>query len=292
MKLHKREYPAAVILLLPTLIGLFVFRLFPIFSGMVRSLFDTRFGAGGEISVFVGLGNYQELFGDPVFWNSLWVTLKFNLLVNPIQIVIAIMLALLLTREKRGEQFFRSIIMITIGMSVSVASIMWQILLNPNQGVVNGFLGFLGIGQQPFFTSARQALWGIIFVASWKGVAFWMVFLIAGLQDIPHGLYEAADIDGTNLLQKIWYITLPLLKRIILFVLVVDTSVNFILFAPMYIITRGGPEGSTNVLMYEAYRSGFIYGLPGRSMAMVTILLFIMLVIVGIQFKFLRSDTD
>jgi len=83
-----------------------------------------------------------------------------------------------------------------------------------------------------------------------------------------------------------------LLKRIILFVLVVDTSVNFILFAPMYIITRGGPEGSTNVLMYEAYRSGFIYGLPGRSMAMVTILLLIMLIIVGIQFKFLRGDAE
>jgi multiple sugar transport system permease protein len=286
----KEDHRSAFLFLLPVLAGLLLFRLYPIGRAVVESLFTTVIGGGRQTKMYIGVGNYLDLFADPVFWNSFWVTVKFNVIVNPLQILLALVLAILLTREKPGAGTLRSIYMVPIGMSISVASVIWQIMLNPNQGIANGFLSWLGIAQQPFFTSASQALWCIILLTSWKGVAFWMIFIIAGLQDISKNLYEAADIDGTNFMQKTMHITIPLLRRVLLFVLVADTSVNFILFAPMYIITGGGPQETTNVLMYEAYRSGFIYGDFGRSMAIVTILLATLLLVVGVQFRLLGRE--
>ena len=115
-----------------------------------------------------------------------------------------------------------------------------------------------------------------------------MLFLLAGLQDIPKIFYEAARIDGARVLDQIRYITLPLLRRSLLFVTVADTAANFVLFVPMFILTQGGPRNSTNVLMYEAYRSGFAFQDYGRSMAIVTILTVLILIIIGIQIRFFR----
>lgn len=286
----KQDHKSAVLFLLPVFIGLVVFRLYPIAGAVVESLFTRRIGGGQQVREFVALQNFFELFEDPVFRNSFWVTIRYNVIVNPLQIAIALFLALLLSRPKPGAGFFRSIYIIPVGMSISVASVIWRIMLNPHQGIVNSFLVLIGLEAQPFFISAAQALWSIILVTSWKGVAFWMLFLIAGLNDIPTSLYESAKIDGTNFLQQTFYITIPLLKRIVLFVLVADTSVNWVLFDPMYIITGGGPQQSTNVLMFEAYRSGFVYGDFGRSMAIVTILLITLLVVVLIQFRLLGRE--
>lgn len=280
----------AFIFLVPSLVGLGVFRLYPIALGIIKSLYSSTLIEGEFQNVFVGISNYVELFNDPFFIDSLLVTLKFNLFINPIQIFLALILALLLTRKKFGVSLFRAIYLIPVGMSLPIACVVWRILLNPDQGLVNGLLGIFGILPQPFFAGASQALWSIILLASWKGVAYWMIFLVAGLKDIPNSLFEAAEIDGANIIQKIVHITLPLLKRIILFVAVVDTSVNFLLFSPMYIITQGGPQGSTNVLMFEAYRSGFVYGNMGRAMAIVMILFAIVMIVVGLQFQLLRSE--
>lgn len=279
------KYVAAYLFMIPTFVLLVIFRLYPLGSSFWESLYRMEFQADKMKEIYVGLGNFQYLWKDPIFWKSLWVTLKFNAIVNPLQIGLALILALLLNRHK----YMRTVYMIPLGISLPIASIIWRVILDPNQGIGNGLLSLVGISRQPFFTSADQALWGVILIANWKGLAFWMIFLVAGLQQIPPTYYEAARIDGANLWQEILHITVPLLRRIILFVLVVDTSINFVLFVPMYIITRGGPQLSTNVLMYEAYRSGFMYQDLGRAMALVIVLLVIVLVIVGIQFKMLQT---
>lgn len=284
------EHKSALLFLLPVWIGLLLFRLYPIGRAIVESLFTMMIGGGRQTKLYVGIGNYIDLFTDPTFWNSFRVTIAFNVIVNPLQVALAFFLAILLSRKKPGVGTFRSIYMVPIGMSISVASVVWQILLNPHQGIMNGFFALLGLPAQPFFTSTSQAFWGIVLLTSWKGVSFWMIFLIAGLQDISNNLYEAADIDGASFVQKTVRITIPLLRRVLLFVLVADTSVNFVLFAPMYIITGGGPQDTTNVLMYEAYRSGFIYGDFGRSMAIVTILLATLLIVVGVQFRLFGQE--
>jgi len=280
-----RRYTVAYLFIAPILVLLAIFRLYPILSSFWESLYQLEFHAGEVKRVYVGFENFLYLFEDPIFWISLWVTLKLNLIINPLQVGLALILALLLTRHK----YMRTIYMLPLGISLPIASIIWRIILDPSQGIANGLLKWVGIPPQPFFTSAGQALWSVILIANWKGLAFWMIFLIAGLQNIPSTYYDAARIDGANLWQEIIYVSIPLLRRIILFVLVVDTSVNFVLFVPMYIITRGGPQLSTNVLMYEAYRAGFTYQDLGRAMSIAMILLVIVLAVVGVQFKLLQT---
>lgn len=289
-KVKYRKYKWAAIFLLPSMIGLGLFRLYPIIKGLIRSFYSSSLQGGEFQSQFVGLQNYINLFHDSFFLNSLKVTLKFNVIITPIQIFLALLLALLLTRNKLGVSVFRALYLIPLGIALPIASVIWRIILLPSGGLVNGFLTQMGLNPQPFFTGASQALWSIVLVATWKGAAYWMIFLVAGLKDIPNSLYESAEVDGANLFQKIIHISLPLLKPTILFVLVVDTITNFLLFSPMYVITKGGPMGSTDVLMFEAYRSGFVYGNMGRSMAIVMIIFVIVLAIVGLEFRMLRSE--
>src|SRR5580704_7297415 len=146
------------------------------------------------------------------------------------------------------------------------------------------------IPAQPLLITQDQALWWIVAIATWKGVSFWMNFLWAGLQDIPREVQEAAQIDGASSIQRFFRVTLPLLKRPLLFVLVTDTAVNFPLFVPMFLLTRGGPAYSTNVLMYEAYKTGFVYGEMGKALAIVMVLLALVMVAVVAQFRLFQRE--
>jgi ABC-type sugar transport system permease subunit len=208
--------------------------------------------------------------------------------INPVQITLALLLALLLQRRTRYIGVIRTLFLLPIAVALPIATVIWGLMVNPNQGLINSMLAFVGIPAQPFLTSESQAIWVIVVIASWKGVAFWMLFLLAGLQDIPKSYSEAARIDGASPLQQFRLITLPLLKRAILFVTVADTTINFVLFIPIFLLTQGGPRQSTNVLMYEAYRSGFNFQDFGRSMAIVAILTVIILLVIAVQFWILR----
>ncbi len=201
-------------------------------------------------------------------------------------------MALLLQRRSRYIRIIRTLYLLPIGVALPIATVIWGLMLDPNQGLVNGMLALAGIPPQPFLTSEAQAIWSVVMIATWKGVAFWMLFLLAGLEDIPKSLYEAVRIDGANWLGRMRYVTLPMLRRTILFVLVADTAANFVLIAPMIILTQGGPRQTTNVLMYEAYRSGFIFQDFGRSMAIVTILTAITLAVIGLQVLFLGDKKE
>ena len=272
----------------PAFIGLIAFSAYPVLLAFWESLFTATYGSAKANTIFVGFENYQMLWDDIVFWRSVKATVLLTVFINPIQISLALALALLLQRTSRFIGTIRTLFLLPVGVALPVATIVWGLLLNPNKGLLNSFLDVLGVAPQPFLTSETQAIWSIILIASWKGVALWMLFLLAGLQDIPKIFYEAARIDGARVLDQIRYITLPLLRRSLLFVTVADTAANFVLFVPMFILTQGGPRNSTNVLMYEAYRSGFAFQDYGRSMAIVTILTVLILIIIGIQIRFFR----
>lgn len=284
----KAEKWVPYLFLAPALLLIVFFRLLPAFSGFLESLYATSFAAGG-VKTFVGLRNFQDIFADPVGLQSIWVTLRFNLIVNPLQIGLALLLALLVNQALRGIDFFRSVYLLPIAISLNVTAIIWGLVLN-QYGLMNGLLRVLGLPAQPFLQSPDQALWSIIMMASWVGVAYWALFILAGLQGIPPELYEAAEIDGTGVLQRFTHITLPLLRKVLVFVLVADTVANFLLFVPVLILTSGGPQLSTNTLMFEAYRRGFIFGDFGTSSAMIMLLLGATLAIVAIEFWLLRTS--
>jgi multiple sugar transport system permease protein len=281
----------AYLLLLPALICLAVFRLYPIAAAVFGSLVTDSLTEPGS-QVFVGLRNYLQLFADPIFWQSLWVTIKLNLVINPLQVILATLLAVMANQRFRGISFYRLLFFIPLGVSLPIASILWRIMLDPNSGLINSVLNVFGIPSQPFLINENQALWSIVAVATWKGVSFWMIFIWAGLQNIPRELLEAATIDGADRFRRFLRITLPLLRRPLLFVLVTDTAVNFLLFVPMFLLTRGGPSYSTNVLMYEAYKSGFIYGDMGRALALVVILLLLVVATVMVQFRLFSREAE
>ena len=287
----RRQYIIPYLFLAPALLFIIIFKLYPIFIGFWESLIYTSFGGGSENRTFVWLENYQYLFDDPIFWQSLKITAILTVIINPFQIAISLGLALLLMRRTRYILIIRSLYLLPIGIALPIATVIWGLMLDPYQGLVNGVIGIFGIPPQPFLVSESQALWSIIAIATWKGVAFWMLFLLAGLEDIPTQFYEAAQIDGAKPFQKLRYITLPLLRRTILFVFVADTAANFVLMVPMIILTKGGPMQSTNVLVYEAYRSGFYYQDWGRSLSIISILTIITLIVIGFQLLFLGDSS-
>lgn len=274
--------------LLPALLLLVVFNLMPTIATLFESMFVISLRSGER--VFAGFANYNRIFNDPIFWKSLQVTVVFSLLVNPIQIVLALGLAVLINQRVHGIGLFRSIYLLPIAVSLNVTAIVWGLMLDQNSGMVNGILTQWGIARQPFLHSVDQALWSIILIASWIGVPLWSLFILAGLQNIPPPVLEAAKIDGANAWQSFTRITLPLLRRVLAFVLVADTVANFLMFAPILLLTSGGPQLSTNLIMYETYRRGFLYGDLGASAAMLSVMLVIVFIIVGIELYALRGN--
>jgi multiple sugar transport system permease protein len=286
----KRERWVPYLFLLPAMLLLAMWRILPLVSGLRESFYGNALNltSGRE---WVGLQNFRNLFDDPVFWKSLRVTLAFNVIVNPLQVALAVALALIVNQKVRGISFFRTVLLLPVAISINIAALVWGMALDTNYGLVNGLLQEFGLARQPFLRSAQQALPTMIGIVSWIGVPFWMLFVLAGLQEIPSDLLEAAKTDGASRIRAFFGITLPLLKRVILFILVADTVINFTLFAPPYLLTRGGPAKSTNLMMYDAWKRGFAYGDLGSSEAMVVVLLGIMIIVLAFQFLVLRPKS-
>lgn len=271
------------LMLMPALVFILVFKIYPIISVSVGSFFRD-----GEFT----FRTYSILFQDKTFWNSLWTTLKMNIVMIPLQVVVSLILALLVNNMVRGVGVFRSIYYLPVTMAISVASVTWNLMMNVNNGVFNSLLSVVGIPSQGFFTDVHQALWCIVIMATWKGCGYWMMYLLAGLKGVDVSLYESAKLDGAGYFTTLRKITLPLISRAMLFVIVANTTANMLLFAPSKLITEGGPQNSTNVLMYEVYKSAFRNGNMSRAGAVTTILLLIVIITVILQFKMMNKSDE
>ena len=281
LHLSKKMRFLPYVLIIPAFALICIFKLFPIVTTLLESVFvDSHFT----------IDTYVSLFQDSTFWHSLWVTVKINLVMIPLQVVLAFIVALLVNSTIKGIGAFRTIFYLPVTISITIGCLVWNIMLNPDNGVVNSFLNFLGIPSQGFFVDKNQAIWCIVLVATWKGVGYWMMFILAGLKNIDSSIYESAKMDGAGLFTTIVKITLPLIKKVLLFVCVATTTSNILLFVPMQVITDGGPQDSTNVLMFEAYRCAFKYGDRPRSSAIVTILLILIVGICLIQARVLNDN--
>ncbi|MEM8663642.1 MAG: sugar ABC transporter permease, partial [Pseudomonadota bacterium] len=238
-----------------------------------------------------GFENYSYIFTDPLFLKSLSVTAVYLLIVNPLQIAIALALALLMNVAIPAIGLWRTLILLPVAIPQSVSAVIWGVALRPD-GPVNALLISMGLEEQRFLTSSDQALGSIILIVSWIGVGYWMTFILAGLQDIPKSLYEAVRIDGANAWQRFRFVTLPQLRRTLTFVLVANTVANFLVFAPVQILTQGGPQGSTNLIMNEIYTNAFVAGDPSSAAAATVVLVLALLAIVLIQFRMMRGPED
>lgn len=267
--------------IMPAIILILIFKVWPI-GGVILEGFRWK----GEFS----LKTYKIVFSDATFWKSLWVTIKMNLILTPVQIVISLGLALAVNMKLKGVGAFRMIYYLPATISSAVAAVVWNMMLRPTNGIMNSILNLFHIPSQPFFTSQSQAMACVMAMASWLGCGYWMMFLLAGLQDIDTEMYEAAQIDGAGWWRTTVSVTIPLLKNTLMFVVIADTTSNLLLFAPMYLITGGGPSGSTNVLMYEIYKTMFVYSDNSKASAMMTILMVLIAAVVAFQYAYMNRD--
>ncbi len=275
------------LLLLPAMLLIGIFKIYPILYSLAGSLFKT---GKGNVLRFVGFGNYLSLLSEPTFGNSLFVTLWFCVLTTAIQVVLAIALALFLNRKSRAVRISRTLIYIPVSVSMVIACTVWNMFFSTSTGIFNTVLESLGVRDQPFLTGKGQALYVIMFVCCWKGIPYWMMFLLAGLQNISASLYEASKLDGAGYFTTLFKITLPMLKNALVFVIVSDTLINVFMFVPVYLLTGGGPSMSTDTLMYEAYRSAFSYGNYPRAYSLVTVMMAIAVIIAAAQMLLTREE--
>ena len=282
----KRYEKYAYSMVLPVMVLIVLFKIYPVLYSIIGSFFTV---SAGQSQRFVGITNFISVFKETVFQNSFFVTIKFNILLTPIQIILAILLAMMVNTKIKGIHVFRTIFYMPVGVPISIAAIIWGMMLMANGGLINGLLSLIRIPPQPFLTSKDQALYAIIIMATWQGVGYWMVFILAGLQGIPDEIYEAARIDGSGATQTFFAVTLPSLRNVIIFVLVSDSVVNILLFAPMYLLTDGGPQRSTNLLMLEAYKTLYRSTDPSRAYVIITSLIALGSLVVLLQMFLLRE---
>ncbi|MGW5263407.1 carbohydrate ABC transporter permease [Microbispora sp. NPDC004025] len=285
---HVRVTAEAYALLAPSLIGFLLFLVAPIFGVAALSLFDWNLMGAPS---FVGLDNYRELAADPDAWRSLVNTVYYVLLNIPAQTVLALLLALALNRRMRGGKVFR-VAFVLPWMAMPVAlGIVWSWIFDPRHGVVNQVLGMVGIDGPNWLTDPAWAMPVIASVNVWQYTGYTMLILLAGLQAIPHQLYEAAAIDGTTPAQRFFMITLPLLRPSLFFVLVTNTIGSFQVFDTVFVMTQGGPGGATDVLNFHIYQQGFQLFRAGFASALAMVLFGLILLVTAAQFLYFRKRT-
>ena len=263
-----------------------LFLIFPIIQGFRISL--CKWDIFGN-KVFLGIENYTNLLYDPEFWSSLWHTVYFILLTTPPLIILGLVLAMVLNIPFRGRIIFRAIFFFPYLLCISVVAITWMWLYAPYFGLINVYLQKYGLPVPSWLGDARFAMPAIAITTIWWTVGFNIVLFLAGLQEIPEELYEAAKIDGASFTQSFFHITVPLLRRTTSLVLMLQIIASFKIFGQVYIMTKGGPYGTTQVLVQYIYDTGFRYFRMGYASSMAYILFSIMLIASLFQFRLLRK---
>lgn len=229
---------------------------------------------------------------DGGFWRSFGNTMMFVLLSTPLTVGLGLGLALMLNGTSRLVRVFRAVFFCSYVFPVAVVTLMWGFLLNPQQGLIGAAFERVGLEPIAFLTSPTLALPAIVVTTMWWTVGFNMVLFIAGMQDIGPDLYEAAELDGANYLARFRYITLPGLRRTFLLVTVLQVIASFQIFGQVFIMTRGGPGGSTRVLIQHIYESGFRDFELGYASALSVFLFVVMLAVSAVQFRLLGGEDD
>jgi multiple sugar transport system permease protein len=273
--------------LLPDVLGLAIFVALPILGAFYISFHDWS-GIGAR--EWTGLQNYEDLLSDAAFRDSLEITAVYTVVFVPLLFCISLALALLVNQGLALTGFFRSAFFAPFMVSLVVASVLWGFMLQNPAGVVNEIIGVFGVGPQPWLGSKRFALISVVVVTLWQGVGYSMIIFLAGLQDIPRVYYEAATIDGAGAWTRFRYITLPLLKPTSVFVGLISFIQALQLFDPIFVLTQGGPAGSTTTAVFYIYETAFEFLQLGYASALSVVLFAIILVFSLVQLRVFRTE--
>jgi multiple sugar transport system permease protein/sn-glycerol 3-phosphate transport system permease protein len=285
---ERKRHLAAYGMLAPSMFGVIVFLLIPVVFIFVLSFLKWNMLNAPS---FVGFGNYIDAFRYEGAWHALVVTFWYFLLNIPVQTVLALGMAMLMNRRGRFTAVVRVLCVLPyLAMPVAMG-VVWQWIFAPTTGVVNTLLHDVGITGPAWLNSPGWAMPVVAFANIWQYVCYNMLFFLAGLAAVPHQVYEAAAIDGATTWKRFWYVTLPLLRPTMLFVLVTGAIGSFQVFDTVYVMTNGGPGTSTtvmNILIYQNAFQGFRFG---TASALSVILFLVILVVTLVQFNYFQKKT-
>lgn len=276
---EKSETKWGWIFVAPTMIGLIVLNIIPIFQTIYQSFFKT--GDFGKGNVFVGLNNYKKVFGDAEVWQSLWNTIKYAIVEVPISIVIALFLAVLLNKKLKGRDFFRTVFFVPMIAAPAAVAMVWKWLYNSSFGLINNVFGI----KVNWISDPKIAIYSIAIIGIWSVIGYNMVLFLAGLQEVPRDYYEAAALDGASGWQQLKSITVPLISPTIFFVLITRVIAAMQVFDLIYmIIDYNNPAlKKTESLVYLFYKYSFEQSKKGYGATVVVVLLVVIMILTVIQ---------
>jgi multiple sugar transport system permease protein len=283
-KAARREERAGLLFASPWLIGTLVFLIGPIVASMLLSFTNWNLISNAK---WVGLENYRDMVDDRNFWQSIRVTLFYAVLAVPLFQVAGIALAMLLNLRLRGMYLFRTILFLPAVLSGVAVAVLWAQMLNPDLGIVNQFLRAIGIDEPPrWLQSPDWAVPAVVLMGLW-GVGSGAIIYLAGLQNIPPALYQAARIDGAKTWQTFWHITLPLLTPTLLFTLLIGVIGAFQVFDVAYILggSRGGTRGALLFYVLNMWNEGFRGGRFGYASALAWVLVVVAAIVIVLIFR-------
>jgi len=295
---HRRSFTwTPYLFILPHLLFFIVFLAYPFFNAIAISFQDYSY-LRPEATRFLGIQNYINIFTPDTpqfqtFWNALGNTVQFVFYSVPLLVIIPLGLAVLLNTKTPGRNFFRAIYFMPWVLSVAVVGLLWWWIFQDQGGLINYYLSHAGF-EPPQWLSTLPWAWVSIVVATvWWTIAFNTIILLAGLQDIPDYLYEAASLDGATGIRAFWNITVPMLRAVLLFIIITSIIASFNLFGQPFIMTSGGPSqagggGATEPVMVRIYNEGFVRNFQGSAAAMSVIVAAIMIAVSYINFRFFR----
>lgn len=278
-----------ILFCLPFMIVFALFLLFPMLFGLFIGFFDWDILS---TRTWTGFGNYVKLFKDATFYSSLGHTLVFVLVSTPLMLVTGFFMALLVTSRSPLKDAAENIFFLPYILSITVIGTLWAWLLQKNYGIVNQFIKLFGGEPVGWLTDTKYAMTSIIATTVWWTAGFNMILFSAGIKQISSEIYDAVKIDGANYVQTVFHITLPLVRPTTALCLILQIIASFNIFGQVYVMTGGGPHGSTRVLVQYIYETGFKYFKMGYSSAMAYVLFFIILIISLFQYKAISAGEE
>lgn len=271
--------------LAPNLIFFVVFLVLPLLQ-----VFVEMFQTGGLIRpvTFVGFTNWEQVFHDPNVVRTLGNTLRYAAIIIPTMLVLGLLIALVLQNVTRGAAVFRALIYLPVLAPTVIVGLIWLFLLDPDLGAYDLLLRLVGAKPQLWLGSTDLALPSVAAMEIWRSAPFWALYFLAALIGMPRELYQAAHLDGANAWNRFRFVTLPLMRRVFLFALVLATIFTLQIFDSVYVMTDGGPAGTTTTLVWYIYHALFFFYRIGFGASMAVLLLVIILTLSLIQMRLLR----
>ncbi len=291
MNLSATQNRAGLALMAPAVVLAVIFLLVPLTAIFVLAF--TNYQLGDRALNFIGFDNFRDLAGDPTFWRSLTNTLIYSAVVVPGSVALGLASALLIDSGQSMRSFYRTVFFLPVMASLLAMAVVWEFMLHPSFGIVNAAMKAMGLAPHNWLKDGSIALYVLAVIGIWQSFGFNMVLFMAGLSAIPRDLYDAAKIDGApNAWTRFTLITWPLLAPVTVFVAITSLIRSFQVFDTVQALTQGGPNKSTEVLLYTIYAEGFEFFRSGRAAAITVVFILLVVGVSLLRFVSLKKNGE